>query len=51
MRVTVIPIVIGKLGMVHKGLERKVEELKIGGQILTIQTRALIRSIRILRTF
>ena len=49
MRVTVLPIVIGKLGMVPKGLERRLEELEIGGQIKTIQITALLRSARILR--
>ena len=34
MGVTVIPVIIGELGTVSKGLE----ELEIGGQIETIQT-------------
>ena len=38
MRVMVI-IVTGALGMVPKGLERKLEESEIGGQIETIQTQ------------
>ena len=29
VRVMVIPIVIGALGMVHKGLERELEKLEI----------------------
>ena len=44
-----IPIVIGALGMVPKGLERSLEELEIRGRIETIQTTALLRSARILR--
>ena len=44
-----ISIVIGALGTVSKGWERKVEELEIRGQIETIQTTALMRSARILR--
>ena len=49
MRVTVIPSVVGVLGKGHKGLERGLEELKIRGQIETIQTTALLRSARTLR--
>ena len=49
MRVTVIPIVIGVLGTVSKGLERGLEELEIEGRIETMQTTALLRSVRILR--
>ena len=44
-----IPIVIGSLEMVLKGLERKLEELEIGGRIETIQTTALLILARILR--
>ena len=36
--VTVVPIVVGTLGMVPKGLKRGVEEMKIGGRTKTIQT-------------
>ena len=43
-----IPIVIGVLGTVPKGLERGLEQLEIRGRIETIQTRTL-RSARILR--
>ena len=42
MRVTVLPIVIGDLWTIPK-------ELEIGGRIGTIQTKALLRSTRILR--
>ena len=31
MKVTVIPIILGALGTVPKGLERRLEELQIGG--------------------
>ena len=48
MKVTVIPIVIGTLGTVLKGLVRRLEELKIGVQIETIQITALLRLARIL---
>ena len=40
-KVTLIPIVIGALG--------RLEELEIGGQIETIQTTALLSSVRILK--
>ena len=49
MRVKVVPIVIGALGTVPKGLERSLDELEIRGRIETIQTTALLRSARILR--
>ena len=45
MKVTVIPIVIGGLGTVTKGLK----ELEITGRVKTVQTTALLRSTRILR--
>ena len=44
-----IPIVIGALGTVLKGLERELEEFDIGARIETIQTTALLKSARILR--
>ena len=31
MKVTVIPVVIGALGTISKGLERRLKELEIGG--------------------
>ena len=49
MKVTVIIIVIGDLGMVPKDLERCLEELDIRGRIETIQNTTLSRSARILR--
>ena len=49
MRVTVIPIIIGALGMIPKGLEREMEELEIGGGIETLQTKALLRLARIFK--
>ena len=39
---TIIPIVICALGMVTKGLERRLKQLEIGGRIKTIQTTALL---------
>ena len=48
-KVTVIPIVIGVLGTVTKGLVQGLENVEIRGQAETIQTIELLRSARILR--
>ena len=40
MKVMVIPIVIGALGTIPKGLVKGLENLEIRGQGLTIQTTA-----------
>ena len=42
MKVTVIPIVIGVLGTIPKGLVRGMEELEIGGRAEAIATIALV---------
>ena len=44
-----IPIVIGVLRMVSKGLVRELKELEIGGQAKNIQATASLRFARILR--
>ena len=49
MRVTVISIVIGRLGTIPKSLVRGQEMWETGGQAETIQTTAMLRSTRILR--
>ena len=49
MKVTIVPIVIGVLGTVTKGLLKGLEDLEIGGQEETIQTTALLRTTRILK--
>ena len=49
MKVTIVPIVIGALGTVTKGLLKGLEDLEIGGRVETIQTTALLRTARILR--
>ena len=49
MKVTLIPIVIGALGTIPKGLVKRLEDFEIRGQVETIQTTSLLRSIRILR--
>ncbi len=50
MKVTIIPIVIGALDTVTKGLVQGREDLEIRGRVDTIQTNALLRSARILRS-
>ena len=49
MKVTVIPIVIGALGTVIKGLIQGLEDLEIRERVEAIQNIALLRSARILR--
>ena len=49
MQVTIIPIVIGAFGTVTKGLLKGLEDLEVGGWVETIQTTALLRTVRILR--
>ena len=49
MKVTIVPIVIGALGTITKGLLKGLEDLEVGGQVETIQTTALLRTARILR--
>ena len=49
MKVTIVPIVIGALGTITKGLLKALEDLEVGGRVETIQTTALLRMARILR--
>ena len=55
MRVTVVPIVIGSLGTIRKGLVKtkkkleKIEDLEIRGHMGIIQTKALLKPAKILR--
>ena len=49
MKVTILPIVIGVLGTITKGVLKGLEDLEIGGRVETIQTTALLRTARILR--
>ena len=49
MKVTFIPIVIGALGTVTKGLIKGLEDLEIRGRVESIQTTTLLRSAKILR--
>ena len=46
---TIIPIVIGAFGTVIKGLLKELEDLEVGGRVETIQTTALLRTVKILR--
>ena len=49
IKVTIVPIVIGALGTVTKGLLKGLEDLEVRGRVETIQTTALLRTARILR--
>ena len=49
MKVTIVPIVIGALGTITKGLLKGLKDLEVGGRVETIQTTALIRTARDLR--
>ena len=49
MKVTIVPIVIGALGTVTKGLLKGLEDLEVSGRVETIQTTSLLRTARILR--
>ena len=48
-KVTIVPIVIGALGTVTKGLLKGLEDLEVSGRVETTQTTALLRTARILR--
>ena len=49
MKVTIVPIVIGALGIIIKGLLKGPKDLEVGGRVETIQMTALLRTARILR--
>ena len=49
MKVTIIPIMIGAFGTVTKGLLKGLEDLDVGGRLETLQTIALLKTVRILR--
>ena len=51
LKMTIIPIAIGALGTVTKGLVQGLEDLEIRGRGETVQTSVLLRSARILRRF
>ena len=49
MKVTIMPIVIGALDTITKGLLKGLEDLEVGGRVETIQTIPPLRTARILR--
>ena len=49
MKMTVIPVVVGALGTIPKGLVKRLENLEIRGKVETIQVTALLRSAGMLR--
>ena len=49
MKVTIVPIVVGALGTITKGLLKGLEDLEVGGRVETIQTTTLLRTVRILK--
>ncbi len=49
MKVTIVPIVIGALGTITKGLLKGLEDLEVGGRMETIQATSLLRTARLLR--
>ena len=49
MKVTIVPIAIGALGTITKGLFKGLVDLEVSGRVETIQMTALLRTARILR--
>ena len=49
MKITIVPIVIGSLDTITKGLLKVLKDLEVGGRVETIQTTELLRTARILR--
>ena len=49
MKVKIIPIAIGALGTVTKGLVQALGDLEITGRVETFQTTAFMKSARIMR--
>ena len=49
MKVRIVPIVIGALGTITKGLLKGLEDMEVGGRVETIQRIVLLRTARILR--
>ena len=50
MKVTIIPILIGAFGTVTYGLLKGPEDLEVGDRVETIQTTALLKTARMLRS-
>ena len=49
MKVTIVPIVIGALGTITKGLLKGLEDLEVGGRVETMKTTVLLGTAKILR--
>ena len=49
MKETIVPIVIDTFGTVTKGFLKGLEDLEVGRRVETIQTTALLRTVRIPR--
>ena len=49
MKVTIVPIVIGAIGTITKGLLKGLEDSEVGRRVETIKMTALLRTARILR--
>ena len=49
MKVTIVPNVIGAFGTITKGLLKGLEDLEVGGRVVTINTIALLKTARILK--
>ena len=49
MKVTIVPVVIGALGTITKGLLKSLGDMEVGGRVETIQTKALLRTAKFLR--
>ena len=50
MKLTIVPIVIGAVSTITKGLLKGLEDLEFGGRVETIQIKGLLRTARILET-
>ena len=46
MTVTILPVMIGAFGSITKGLLKGLEDLEVGGRVETIQTTALLKTVR-----
>ena len=49
MKITIVPIVIGTLDTITKGLLKGLNDLEVDGRVETIQTTVLLRTARILK--
>ena len=49
MKALIVPTVIGAFSTVTEGLLKGLKDLEVGGRVDTIQTTALLKTVRILR--